>query len=63
MKLLKKGELQVSTIIIFILAILVLIVMFLLFREYIVNALTKALNFFRASLISANSTIQNMPKI
>ena len=62
MKLLKRGDIEISTIVIFILAILVLLVMIILFREYIADGLSKAFNFFRASLVSANSTIQSIPK-
>ena len=62
MKLLKRGDMEISTIVIFILAILVLLVIIILFRQYIVDGLSKAFNFFRASLVSANSTIQNIPK-
>jgi len=58
----KRGEIQVSTIIIIILAILVLLVMLIIFRESAMRGLSNALGFFKDTLHLANDTVSSIPK-
>ena len=57
----KRGDIQISTVVIIILAILVLLVILIIFRESVMGSLSKALSFFRDTLRLANDTISTLP--
>ena len=58
----KKGDIQISTVVIMILAILVLLVILIIFREAVTGGLSKAMSFFKDTLHLANDTVSTIPK-